>query len=394
MNITHYKKECIRFLSRLISIKSYSRQEKQISEVIASEMKKLKYDRIFIDKKFHNVVGIIGKGKTHILYDAHTDTVTVPDKSLWKQDPFKPTIRKGRLYGRGAADDKGPVAAMVYAGGIVKSLLQKNPRDFTLLVSASAREEIGQTQWLDFITKKLNFKLDFVVIGEPSDLKIITGHKGRAEFKIAVKGKSVHASIPSEGINAVHNASEIINQITSLNKKYKTGHLGRPVISVTKINSPADASINTIPDTCEFYIDRRTIETETRQSVRNEIEKILSDFRREKKGRGKTSIKYFHYYSPWIIEKKHPLVRAAAKTFSSLLSTPTSLAPKLRIVTWPFCTNGSFTMGERHIPTIGFGPGEEEQAHIIDESISIKQMMFAIDFYSKLPFIILKTQLK
>jgi len=378
-----YKKDCLEFLKKLIATKSYSRMEKTAAKLVAAEMKKLKYDAVFTDDRYHNVAGIIGRGKLKILYDAHTDTVTVPDASLWKSGPFTPVVRHGRLYGRGAADDKGSVAAMVYGGGLIagREHISKNSGDFTLMVSASSREEIGETQWLDFIVRKLKFKPDFVVIGEPSALKIIVGHKGRAELKISVGGKSVHASVPDEGINAVQRAAELINKISSLNPQYKTGLLGRPVISVTKIQTPLNASINTIPDRCEFYIDRRTIETESRQSVRREIENILA--RPPRKGTAR--IEYFKFYSPWIIDRKHPLVRAAVGTFHSLFkSSP-------QVVTWPFCTNGSFTMGERGIPTIGFGPGEETEAHIIDESVPIEEIFKAMDFYRTLPYEISQT---
>lgn len=362
-----YEKQCIDFLKRLVSTKSYSGQETAVSKIIAAEMRRLGYDEVRTDR-FHNVVGRVGDGRgVKILFDAHTDTVGIADLKNWKTDPFKAAIKNGRLYGRGAADDKGSVAAMVYAGAALKKSARAD--GFTLTVSASAGEETGGTEWLDFITKKLKFRPDFAVIGEPSDLKIIRGHKGRAEFKISVAGKSAHASIPEKGVNAVHKAAALVGKIADLNKKYKTAKLGRPVISVTVLETQ-NASINTIPERCVFYIDRRTVETETRRSVENEIRKIC--------GRdGK--IEYVKYYSPWVIDAKHPLIKASAKAFRNAYGrTP-------EIVTWPFCTNGSHTMGDRGIPSVGFGPGKEEHAHIADESIAIDDVIKAIGFYVALP---------
>ncbi|MDI6756558.1 MAG: YgeY family selenium metabolism-linked hydrolase, partial [Endomicrobiia bacterium] len=351
------EKQCIAFLKRLVSTKSYSGQETAVSKIIAAEMRHLGYDEVRADS-FHNVVGIIGDGSgVRILFDAHTDTVGIADPKNWKTAPFKAVIKSGRLYGRGAADDKGSVAAMVYAGAALKKSARAD--GFTLMVSASALEETGGTEWLDFITKKLKFRPDFAVIGEPSDLKVIRGHKGRAEFKIAAVGKSAHASIPEKGVNAVHKAAALVGKIAALNKKYKAAELGRPVISVTLIETQ-NASINTIPERCVFYIDRRTVETETRRRVENEIRKAC--------GRdGK--IEYVKYYSPWVIGANHPLIKASAKAFRNAYGN----APK--IVTWPFCTNGSHTMGDRGIPSVGFGPGKEEHAHIANESIALADVV-------------------
>ncbi|PKM96557.1 MAG: hypothetical protein CVU77_05170 [Elusimicrobia bacterium HGW-Elusimicrobia-1] len=362
-----YEKKCVDFLKRLVSAKSYSGCEAKAAAVAAREMRRLGYDSVSSDS-YNNVVGRIGDGRgTKILFDAHTDTVGIADPALWRSDPFVPVIKKGLLYGRGACDDKGSVAAMVYAGALLKKSARAD--GFTLMVSASAGEEIGETQWLDFITKKLRFIPDFAVIGEPSNLKVIRGHKGRTEFKISVRGKSAHASIPEKGVNAAHRASELVGKIAALNKKYKSAALGKPVISVTVMET-TNASINTIPENCVFYIDRRTVETETRRSVEREIRAICGSV---------AKIEYVKHYSPWVISAGHPLLKASARAFTEAYGT----APK--VITWPFCTNGSHTMGDNGIPSVGFGPGKEEHAHIANESIALADVIKAIGFYAALP---------
>jgi putative selenium metabolism hydrolase len=365
--MNHYEKKCVDFLKRLVAVKSYSGREDKAAAAVAGEMRRLGYDSVMSDA-YHNVVGKIGDGGgIKILFDAHTDTVGIADPAKWSSDPFVPAVRKGRLYGRGACDDKGSVAAMVYAGALLKKSARAN--GFTLMVSASAREETGETQWLDFITKKLKFRPDFAIIGEPSNLKVIRGHKGRTEFKISVKGKSAHASIPYKGVNAAHIASELVGKIAALNKKYKSAQLGKPVVSVTVMKT-TNASINTIPENCVFYIDRRTVETETRRSVEKEIRDICG---------AAAKIEYVKHYSPWVLDARHPLLDASAKAFRKAYGA----SPK--IITWPFCTNGSHTMGDNGIPSVGFGPGKEEHAHIVDESIAVADVVRAIGFYAALP---------
>jgi len=370
-----FENDCLKFLLKIVSVKSLSKDEIKVSKIIAQEMRTLGYDSVKTDK-FGNVVGFIGSGKKKILYDAHTDTVGIADRTQWKTDPYKAVFKNGNVYGRGASDDKGCVAAMVYAGALIKK--QRLLGDFTLCVSASAREEIGETQWLDFILKDLKFRPDCVVIGEPSDLKIIRGHKGRAEFKLTVRGKSVHASIPHKGINAVYRAADFIKRIELLNKKYKAAELGKPVISVTQVETQ-NASINTIPDNCSFYIDRRNVDGESEKQIVDEIKRACGPH---------TGIIYKKFYSAWILGKEHRLTKTASAAYKKIFRAN----PKICL--WPFCTNGSFTMGDRNIPSIGFGPGEEKLAHVANEYIRFADVAEAVKFYSIFPLTFCSQKIK
>ncbi|OGS44401.1 MAG: hypothetical protein A2539_02085 [Elusimicrobia bacterium RIFOXYD2_FULL_34_15] len=359
---------CLKFLQKIVSTKSLSRQEMSVAKIVANEMKSLNYDFVKVDK-YGNVVGKIGNGRKKILYDAHIDTVGISDIKKWKTNPYKATYKNGNVYGRGSCDDKGCVSAMVYAGALIKK--QNLLNDFTLFVSASAREETGEPFWFDYITKQLKFKPDCVVIGEPSDMKIIRGHKGRSELKITVFGKSVHASVPNKGDNAIYKAIDYIKKINMLNNKYKSKELGKPVISVTQIETK-NASTNTIPDNCSFFIDRRTIENETAKNVADEIKQICNK---------DAVIDYQHFFKAWILPKEHHLVRSTVNSFK------TAFIKQPNVTLWPFCTNGSFTMGEKNIPSIGFGPGSEKYAHVANEQIKFKDVLNAIKLYSIFPSI-------
>ena len=369
---------CRKFLARIISTRSLSGQEKKLSRIIAAEMRSLNYDEVRIDR-LGSVVGRIGSGKKKILYDAHIDTVGVADLDNWKTDPFKAVEKNGIIYGRGAVDDKGCVAAMIYAGARIKNdpaLKFHRQNDFSLYVSASVQEEVAEGYGINFLLKKtIRERPDCVIIGEPSDLKIIRGHKGRAEIKLTIKGRSSHASIPEKGQNAIYKALPVLNNIIALNKKYqqqKPTELGRPVISVTYIET-RNASLNTIPDNCSIYLDRRTIENENKKKITAELKKISA---------GNTKIDYLKkYFNAWVLPEKHPLVQTAVATYQKVFQKNPEVA------LWPFCTNGSFTMGERKIPTIGFGPGKEEYCHSANEQISFWAVLEAIKFYSLFPLI-------
>ncbi|MEW6556392.1 MAG: YgeY family selenium metabolism-linked hydrolase [Elusimicrobiota bacterium] len=369
-----FENNCFKFLLKIISTKSLSKREQSVSEIVAKEMRDLNYDDVKIDK-LGNVIGRIGNGRKKILYDAHIDTVGISDIEQWKTDPFKAVYKNGIVYGRGACDDKGCVAAMVYAGGLIKKR-----RDFTLYVSCSVQEEVAEGYGINYLLKHLKFRPDCVIIGEPSNLKIVRGHKGRAEIKITVSGKSAHASIPEKGENAIYKTIPLIKAIDLLNKKYKMNSpLGRPVISVTQIETK-NASINTIPDNCSVYIDRRTVENETKRQIEIEIKKVCG-----------TSVKIEYlkkFFNAWLLPKENYLVESAIRTFGKAYKKSAD------VILWPFCTNGSFTMGERKIPTIGFGPGEPKYAHIANEQIRFSDVLSAIKFYSIFPLTFSEKKIK
>lgn len=365
-----FENNCLKFLLKMVSTKSLSKNESAVSRIVAKEMQSLGYDSVKIDE-LGSVIGKIGNGREKILYDAHIDTVGVADIKQWKTNPFKAVYKNGIVYGRGSCDDKGCVAAMVYAGAMVKRFGLLG--DFTLYVSASAQEEVAEGYGINRLLKNLGFRPDCVIIGEPSNLKIVRGHKGRAELKITASGNTCHASIPEKGENAIYNAVPFIKGIDALNKKYgsmkRTG-LGRPVISVTQIETK-NASRNTIPDNCSIYIDRRTLEGETKRQIEIEIKGACGK---------KARIEYLKkFFNAWILPKEHRLVKSAVLSYKKAYSkTP-------EVILWPFCTNGSFTMGEKRIPTIGFGPGEEKYAHTANEQIRFKDILESVKFYSAFP---------
>lgn len=388
-----FENDCRKFLLKMVSTMSLSGQEKAVSKIVAKEMKKLGYDFVKTDK-LGNVIGRIGNGRKKILYDAHTDTVGISDRKQWKIDPFKAVYKDGIVYGRGSCDDKGCVASMVYAGGLIKKLGLLG--DFTLYVSASVQEEVAEGYGINFLLKHLKFRPDCVIIGEPSDLKIARGHKGRAEIKITVEGRACHASIPEKGENAIYKVLPLIKGIDMLNKKYmrlKRTELGRPVISVTQIETK-NASINTIPDNCSICIDRRTIENETKKEIENEIRNACGKKVRPVRARkfvvsNGVKIEYLKkFFNAWVLPKNHNLVESA------VLSYKKAYQKNPEVMLWPFCTNGSFTMGDRKIPTIGFGPGEEKYAHVTNEQICFKDVLEAIKFYAVFPLTFSEKQVK
>ncbi len=195
------KEELIAFTQDLVRIKSYSGQEEEIIRFIEQKMKELGYDEVTVDS-MGNVLGRIGEGGKSILFDSHVDTVEVNDEKEWDVPPFSGEIVNGRLHGRGSVDMKSSIAASIYAGAIAKKRGLNAGK--TVYVSCTVFEEDCDGENLKHLFKELDLRPDYVVICEPSNNKIVLGHKGKLQVSIKTQGVSAHGSAPEKGVNAVY----------------------------------------------------------------------------------------------------------------------------------------------------------------------------------------------
>jgi len=367
------RKGLVNFLRDMVQIPSLSGQEEKIARRVKEEMEAAEFDEVFTDG-IGNVVGRIGSGKIRILYDAHMDTVDIGDRESWSRDPFGAEYKGGIIYGRGVCDDKAGVAATIYGGKLTVTLGLRG--DYTLYISASVEEESAGGKGIEYLITEDRLNPHFVVLAEPSSLNIIRGHKGRVGIRISLRGKPAHAGTPWKGINAIYRMAPLIQKIEKLNRRLPSSPpLGKGTIAVTKIECEK-ASLNVIPDNCIIYLDRRTNNRETENSVKRELRILM--------GRsGKLEILQ-KFFTAWELPRQHPLVVSSVETYKAIFKT----SPK--ILLWPFCSNGSYTMGEKEIPTIIFGPGEEKFTHSANEQVKVEHLIKAAMFYAMLPGIISK----
>ncbi len=373
----------IAFASDLVKIKSLTGQEENVVRRIAAEMEQLEYDQVAIDK-VGNVIGTIGNGPIHILFDSHVDHVDVNDPTEWELPPYSGAIQDGKLYGRGASDMKASAAAAVYAGAVIKHLgLDANK---TIHVCCSVMEEDydGEGLYRAIVDNSLN--PSYVVICEPSYLRISLGHMGRAVYKITVPGVSSHGSAPEKGINAIYKANEIISRIEKLGNEYMRLPAGeRPSLALTKIESIA-VSLNAIPASCSLYLDRRLTQAETEESVTKELDTLVAGTDAtwevyEAIGTSWTgeTITLRSFLPAWEIGLEHHLTKSCIKTYEALLGE------QPQMYKWTFSTNGVATASRLGIPTIGFGAGIEALAHKSNEYCPVSDIITACEFYSLLP---------
>jgi putative selenium metabolism hydrolase len=375
--------DVVRFLRELIALPSPSRGEEAVARRVVAEMEVLGYHDARIDP-MGNAVGRIGDGAVKLLLDAHMDTVGIGDQSAWPHDPFEGKVENGVVFGRGASDNKGALAAQVYAGKLIAER-GLDGADVSVYIVGTVMEEDCDGLALGYVIESLG-GVNLVVLGECTNLGVYRGHRGRMEMKVTTKGLSAHASAPERGVNAVTAMAPIVLDITSLNSRLATdAFLGKGSIAISKIECET-ASLNAIPDSCTIYVDRRLTEGETRDSAVAELESIARGTEAMVEVLEYSEPSYTglvlptdKYFPTWVLESDHALVRAGVEAAQAALGrTPT-------VDKWTFSTNGVASAGRLGIPTIGFGPSEETWAHTVLDQCPVADLVAAMAFYAALP---------
>ena len=379
------EKETTRFLADLIRTPSFSSKEGKVIQVIKKEMQKVGFDQVRIDG-LGNIIGRIGKGRRVIAFDAHIDTVYPGDLEQWKTDPFKPQVKGGKIWGRGTVDQKGGMAAMVYAGKIIKELGLND--QFTIYFTGTVMEEDCDGLCWQYLLNEVKLKPEFVVITEPTNLNIYRGHRGRMEIRVEVKGRSCHGSAPERGDNAIYKISRIALEIEKLNERLrKDKFLGKGTVTVTEVRS-SSPSLCAVSDQAGLHLDRRLTAGETKASA-------LAEVRDAAKRAGYPDAKVFvlnyseaaytgkvypteKYYPTWVLEEESPYLKDAVAAYQGVIGK------KPLVDKWTFSTNAIAIAGMKGIPCLGLGPGNEVYAHAPNEACPVQHLSAATAFYAGL----------
>lgn len=377
--------DMVAFLQDMVRTPSFSTQEGEVAARLAEEMHRIGISDVRVDR-IGNVIGRIGAGGgKKLVLNGHMDTVGVSDPAAWSRDPFGAKIENGVLYGRGTADMKGALAAMVYGA---KMLLDSGVFLFgDLYLVGVVQEEPCEGLAMRVLVEEEGLRPDWVVLGEPTDLQVGRGQRGRMEMRVTVQGKACHAASPHRGENAIYGAARILFGLELLASQLAEDRLlGRGSLTVTQIESTA-GSRNAVPDRCAFYIDRRLTLGETEAKALAEVQGVIlrESLRADVEVTEYRAASYTgyqarqrEYYPAWVMEEDHPLVQATVRAVRKTLG----YLP--RVQEWSFSTDGVYTMGVASIPTVGFGPGEERYAHTSEEQIRLDDVASAARVYAQL----------
>lgn len=377
--------ELLQLCRTLIQEKSYSGEEKGVSDKVKEYMLKHGYDDMIVDK-YGNIIGHIkGKRKgSRILFDGHMDTVPVTQPEKWKVDPFQGEMKEGKLYGRGATDMKGALAAMIFAGA---QFAKDCDKDFAgdIYVAGVVHEECFEGVAAREISAYV--KPDYVIIGEASELNLKIGQRGRAEIVVETFGVPAHSANPDKGNNAVYQMIKVVEAIRTL-KPTEHPVLGKGILELTDIKSSPYPGASVVPDYCRATYDRRLLVGETRESVLEPIERLFETLIKENEDM-KVKISYAmgkekcytgewiegeRFFPGWLFEEKEQYIQDIKKEMEENGYQP-------KVTQYNFCTNGSHYAGEAGIKTIGLGPSRENLAHTINEYAEIEQIEKAADCY-------------
>lgn len=357
-------------LLRLISTPSPSTDEAAVARIIADELRHLDLD-IRVDE-LGNVIGRreYGPGPV-VMIDCHLDTVPVMAANEWTRDPAGEKIA-GRIYGRGAVDTKGPTAAVIHA----IATLSTN-RSGTIVFAGTVAEEMVEGPAAVHVASRVN--PDFVVICEPSQRRVARGQRGRAEIVVEIEGLSAHSAYPDEGVNAAEVMADVIAGLRQLTPPADET-LGEGILVLIDIRSEPYPSLSTVPRRCRATFDRRTLVGETADSVLSPIRAVVHDACARWQARGTVEIATdeFTTYTGYRVRahKSAPawLFGHADQVVAAAVAGLVTAGLDAVVTHYRFCTNGSGTAGRLGIPTIGYGPGHEDQAHTVDEHIDLDDL--------------------
>lgn len=345
MNIQNLTYEAIEWLKKLISIESFSTQESKTADVIEQFLHEhgiktfRKGNNVWAKNKFFN------SGKPTILLNSHHDTVKPCDG--WTYNPFQPVEKDGKLYGLGSNDAGGALVSLITVFIYFNEI--KNAK-YNFILAATAEEENSGKGGVEAIRDEVG-KIDFAIIGEPTEMKMAIAERGLMVLDCVAKGKSGHAA-RQIGENAIVNAMKDIEwfHTYSFNKISET--LGPIKMTCTIIH--AGSQHNVIPDICRYTIDVRTTDVYSNEEVLNIIRMHVQS----------EVIPRSVRLQPSGIDKNHIMVKTAKK---------------LGIETFGSATTSDMALWR--VPAVKMGPGKSERSHTADEFIWLNEIHDGIKIY-------------
>ena len=368
--------EIAELASRLIRIPSHwdvPTREEEVVEAVASFLtsENIPFTLQPVEGSRNNIIATIkgeGNGRSLAL-SGHLDTVPPYDMEV---EPFAAKIEGGRIYGRGAVDMKGPVAAMLMTLAAFRR--SGVPLKGDLIFAGVLAEETNSDGSETLI--RSGFRTDGAIVGEPSDREYAIGHRGLEWIEVEFFGKTAHGGVPQEGINAIVHAAKFINRVQEkIVPKLALRdhpHMGPSVMNFGRIEGGTQPS--TVADHCVVEMDRRYISSESLQEVLGEYQEVLDGlsredptFRAELKLMDLGKMTHF-YHAPLETSPDEPIVKAVVDSIREV----SGIEP--RMTTRRGWTDAAIFGHFGKIPTVVFGPGSLSRSHGKMEYITLDEL--------------------
>jgi len=401
--VDNKRDEIVGFLRDIVRIPSETGQEETLMEYLGDRLKRMGFEvdtwRVSEDLlKGHPAFKLIGlrygersqlaavlRGKgggRSILLNGHIDTVPPGPPEFWKYGPFEGIVERGRLYGRGAADMKGGLTALIWAVECIREAGAQLKGD--IILEPVIEEEAGGAGTLACLVR--GYRADGAIVAEPTNMKLFTAQAGASWFRIRVSGKATHGCMRNEGVSAAEKAIKIFNSILKFEKErirrsshrlYKKYRNPCPInIGVFKAGSwPA-----IVPDQAVLEGRMGLLPGEKFAQVNKRFERHISTSTKDDPWlkENPPKIEWFAIWEPCEIPLSHPLVGLARRCFRRVLGrecevSGSTYGADMRIL--------SLYGG---IPTIMLGPGDIKHAHFANEFIDLEDLMNATKVFALL----------
>lgn len=377
-----HRGELVAFAQRLVQTQSMPGQEGNVAGEIQAQMQRLGYDSVWLDE-VGNVVGHVAGGDgPSLMLNGHMDHVDAGDADRWPHPPFGGEIHDDELWGRGAADMKGALAAMVFAGGLVKRLDRPLPGD--LYVSAVVQEEVGG---LGARNLAGTVPVERVIVGEASNNHLRRGHRGRVELGAYFGGRSVHASMPALGVNPHFSMARFVAGLRTVEMAADHDYGVSTVVPTCVFSEPDSANVT--PSDLHLVLDWRNIPGESPSEIVAKLEALLErSLEPGCQGRVEVATKelvshtgfrmtYLDTFPSFTTPAEHPWLLEAQSVLEA------GLGRGVEVDTWPFATDGGH-FAAAGATVLGFGPGDAAVVHTTEERMPIDQLVESVVGYMAL----------
>ena len=369
--------ELITFLQDLVRISSQylpdaGRSEAPAAELIVRQMKSWGWQPEVweVEPSRPNVVATIDGGAPGptLLFEGHTDVVSEGDPSKWTHPPFGAEIVDGRLYGRGSADMKGGVAAMLFAA---RAIDLARPFPGRVVVAAMVDEEGMMIGVKDFVAKGRARGVDAAIICEPEERQVCVAQKGAIRVRVISWGRMAHGAMPQHGLNPIpplvaflQRAAGLQEQLQRTNGEHP--HLGWDYITPTVIVANRPEQFNVIPDRAFGWLDIRTTPATDHADLLARLRSILGQ---------NLQLDVIDDRPSTETPIDHPLVRAVVEAHRAVYGETPAFGGV------PGSTDGTILWRDARIPIVTYGPGGKWIAHQVDEYVEIDEVVRAANVY-------------
>jgi succinyl-diaminopimelate desuccinylase len=370
-----------RDLVRLRTVNEDGAREAPAAELVAATMRSFGWEPQVTEVApgRPNVVALVegggGPGRT-LAFEGHTDVVTEGDPDRWSVDPYGGEIRDGRLYGRGSADMKSGVAAMLHG---VRALQLAGPFPGRVLVCALVDEEGLMLGAKHFAATDLARGVDGAIICEPEEGEICTSAKGAVRIRVDLIGAMAHGAMPQHGRNPLPAAGRLLVALAALQDELQKAHpahehLGEVYVTPTVSRAGSLDQINVIPARATIAVDVRTIPGIDHTALVARVRELAAEAGAPDGVASQLSVVDDR---PCVeIPTDHPLVTALAAAHEDVVGEPA------RYGGVPGATDGTILTRDAGIPTVVYGPGGKWIAHQADEFVEVDDIVRCAHVYA------------